>query len=207
MAHRTKVLLILLLLLLVMGPLPAYGQEGVVVRPYWSFRTEAPVSHVQSGDINGDGVPEVVILTAHDTVYVLDNDGNIAWQHEAGLVAQNLLVADLDGDPGRAEIFVGGRGEGTLLTETQKPAWYWRRVGVANTTVNRAADLDGNGRPEIIVGGNSIVAIDTANGGHYSSDWQSSDTRGLASRPVRDLWVGDLDGDGLLEVLPSVVER
>ncbi len=204
MFQYVKLSLILFLLTFTICPHAVQADGGVVVRPYWSFRTEAPVSHVQSGDINGDGLPEVVILTTNNVVYVLDNAGNIVWRHEVGLAAHNLLVADLDGDPRTAEIFVGGRGEGVMLTNSEKPAWYWRRAAVAITTVNRAADLNGDGRPEIIIGGDTIVAIDPAIGGHYATDWQSSDTRGMASRPVRDLWLGDLDGDGRPEVLPSV---
>jgi hypothetical protein len=42
----------------------AHAQGGLVFRPYWTFMTETPVTHVQTGDIDGDGLPEVVILTA-----------------------------------------------------------------------------------------------------------------------------------------------
>lgn len=192
-----------LLVLAVHAPL-ARAQGAVVVRPYWSFRTEAPVNHIQSGDIDGDGTPEVVFLTTDNRVYVLDNAGAMAWQHDTGLVATDLLVADLDGDDRTAEIFVGGRGEGALFSETEKPAWYWRRAAVAATLVSAAADLNGDARPELITGGDSIVAFDLEQGSPYPTNWPCPEIRSFTSQPVRDLWLGDLEGDGRLEVLPSV---
>lgn len=47
-------------------------------RTYWTFATETPVSHVQSGDVDGVGLPEVVVLTAGDVVYVVENNGDLA---------------------------------------------------------------------------------------------------------------------------------
>jgi hypothetical protein len=44
--------------------------------------TETPVTHVQTGDIDGDGLPEVVILTAGDVVYVVENDGDLGRRRD-----------------------------------------------------------------------------------------------------------------------------
>ncbi len=117
MSKYIKQLLTLILLLTATTQIPLVQAEGKQVdQPYWSFDAKAPVSHIQSGDINGDGIQEVVVVTITGLVYVLESDGNLDWQYETGFEANTLLVADLDDNPETAEIFIGGDGQEILLT-------------------------------------------------------------------------------------------
>ncbi len=116
-----KRLLTLLLFTTLLPPSLALADGGLAVRPYWTFATDAPVTHLQTGDINGDGTPEIVLLTADNWVHVLENTGNLAWRYELGTEALDLLVADLDSDGQTSEIFIGGSTYNTLLSDAQKP--------------------------------------------------------------------------------------
>ena len=90
MKHVKRVLVILVFLAAAAQVPVTHAQGGLVFNPYWTYETKAPVTHVETGDINGDGVPEVVILTANNLVHVLENDGNLAWL--APFVAVVLLL-------------------------------------------------------------------------------------------------------------------
>jgi hypothetical protein len=95
----------LLALLFLLAALPvsvAQAEGGVAVQPYWTFPTDAPVTHLQTGDIDGDGLPEVVITTANGWLYVLENDGRLAWRYELGTIANDLVVTEIDGGFSRA---------------------------------------------------------------------------------------------------------
>jgi hypothetical protein len=165
MMKHIKQLLVLLALLTATTRTPL-AEGGLVFHPYWTFRTDAPVTHVQTGDINDDGVLEVVALTADNWVYVLENDGDLAWRYEKGTASLELLVADLDGDGHTAEIFVGGVYQNMLLSDVKKPVWTFEVVEPISFLVASSADLDEDGRYEILVGYDiyPVEAIDSAIG-------------------------------------------
>jgi len=200
-----KLLLATLVVLAATIPVPlAHAQGGLEHRPYWAYRTEAPVVDVQTGDINGDGVPEVVIVTNDGVVYVLENDGDLAWRYETGSVTATagLLVDDLDGDGHAAEIIVYGE-NAIMLSDSERlvwtwlkgPNWTWRNYDFRRVI---ASDLNGDGRPE------GVAAI-------YDAIWITDPTIGsniggrAFARPVADVWAGDIDGDGRPEIVTSLV--
>jgi hypothetical protein len=176
----------------------ARAQGGLEHRPYWTYRTEAPVVDVQTGDINGDGTPEVVIGTTDGAVYVLENGGDLAWRYDAGFEADGLLVDDLDGDAGAAEIILYGEGNEILLSDSERPVWAFRGGSRALFRQVTATDLNGDGRPEAVHATDDGVSVhDTANG--YSLGGCCK-----FGQPMVDVWAGDLDGDGQPEVVPSL---
>ncbi|GIK41499.1 MAG: hypothetical protein BroJett011_53320 [Chloroflexota bacterium] len=193
----------LLMIIFVALPVTAVQAEGgIAVQPYWTFPTLAPVTHLQTGDINGDGTPEVVMTTADNWLYVVENDGRLAWRYELETATITLLVADLDGDGQTAEIYVGGRDRQILLSATEKPIWRIIQEAPEGTEISTlavfAVDLDGDGRRELLQG-NPVAA-------GYSDSKTGQVMIGITFRqPVIDTWAGEVDGDGRPEIVPSVV--
>jgi hypothetical protein len=187
-----------LLAAVVWAPL-ARAQGGRAFQPYWTFRTEVPVADVATGDVDGDGTLEVIAATTDGVVYVLGNDGDLTWRYEAGFAMDNLMVGDLFGDGGAAEIAAQGEGEGELvvLTESERPALstYGAKVMLWRPGT---VDLNGDGRLEAVAAQKDeyIHVVDPRSG-------VTLDYMGLG-RPVVDVWVGEIDGDGRPELVPTL---
>jgi hypothetical protein len=201
-----KYLLMILVLLAPALPIPlAHAQGGLEHRPYWTYRTESPVVDVQTGDINGDGTPEIVLATMDGLVYVLENDGDLAWRYETGFVPSDLLVDYLDDGTSAAEIVVIGENQQTLLSESERPLWT-SMVGFGSIVHQViTVDLNGDGRVEIVEGlaNGSIQVFDTASG-RLIDEYGLDDRYFKTGQPVVDFWAGDIDADGLPEILPSL---
>jgi cysteine-rich repeat protein len=111
-------------------------------------------SGIALGDIDADGVPEIVTHDQYNgAVIALNHDCTLKWlgDYGAGAEAISVSLADLDHD-GRPEIVIGAsvfdsngklRWKGTRGTGTH--AW----IGAAISVV---ADLDMDGVPEVIAG-------------------------------------------------------
>ncbi len=194
---QIKRCLVVLVFLAAVLPVPlAHAEGGLVFQPYWTFHTEVPVVAVATGDIDGDGTPEVVAATAGGVVYVLGNDGDLAWRYEAGFELADLVVGELYGDGGAAEILAQGENR-LMLTETQRPAW----SSSGESLVSRrsvAVDLNGDGRPELVgAKDNSYLSVFDPKSG-------SSGNKHSLGRPSVAVWAGEIDGDGRPELVPTL---
>ena len=136
-----------------------YVLDGETGRQH--FRIESPVDHTVApalGDIDSDGLPEIVALTVdtpgalesgQGTLIAFEHDGNVKWVGEGAWVepyAGALALADVDND-GDVEI-VGANWladhEGKILWTAPEPAGWW--------SATTAADLDGDGDLELVLG-------------------------------------------------------
>jgi hypothetical protein len=193
--------LLSLLFLLAALPVPAIRAEGgIAVKPYWTFPTDSPVTHVQTGDINGDGTPEVVITTADKWLYVVENDGRLAWRYELVTVINDLRIADLDGDKQTAEIYVAGKTADVLLNHAGKPLSSRTFPEILATLALFAANLDEDQADELLAANmeGGVFVVDSA---------KVRDVTGFTNiymiQPALGLSSGDVDGDGRLEIVPS----
>jgi hypothetical protein len=158
------------------------------------------------GDLDGDRKPEVVVGRLYGDAKDRDGDAFVlSPEGKRRALAtlrgvQGLAVADTDGD-GRDEIFLGdgwhqdygqrARGQltwarlvdGELRSEVieDTPGQYtiWQIL---------VADVDGDGKPEIITRGSHYVRVYRRSG----ERWRGLTIAGAA----RDLAIGDLDGTG-----------
>jgi|JI10StandDraft_1071094.scaffolds.fasta_scaffold04989_6 hypothetical protein len=120
------------------------------------FKTEAAVSSIATpalGDIDGDGILEIVSVTKDSRLIAFENDGTEKWHNveddfDLSLSAGMLGLADLDND-GDVEIYGGNK--------------MWDHNGVLqwvlppqNYTATAAADLDGDGDLEVILGSSAF---------------------------------------------------
>ncbi|MFP8880339.1 MAG: VCBS repeat-containing protein, partial [Myxococcota bacterium] len=171
------------------------------------------------GDIDGDGDVEIVLIESDalagvGAIRAFEHDGQskpgwprpISYPAAIGRTATPVL-ADIDGDSVldvivldsdpltvddcRLDVF---RGDGSLILS--------RSLAGECLTIPTIADLDGDGRPEIIVlgGDGRIFAVD--HNGHPAPIWPQNfrvDDQFDYTAPS----IGDLDGDGGLDIVVS----
>jgi hypothetical protein len=204
----------------------------------WSFRTQEVDTTLGVGyavrllDMNDDRRPDIVVVDKDRLVWY----ENPSWQPHPFLKGQtkpdNVCFApyDIDGD-GDLDFALGAdwgqlntQAGGTIqwLRRDGGPDGPWRVHAIAEEpTVHRMrwADLDGDGRSELIV-------VPLMGRGTTRPDWSERGVRVLAYRVPEDpaaepwpvdvlsdelhvahnLWPTDLDGDGRLEILVASFE-
>lgn len=142
------------------------------------------------GDLDGDGIPEVVFENVAGNVVIYDNKGKIKITGDTspyGHYYAAIAIYDLDGD-GKPEIIAGSSvfdNKGKLL---------WSNTLAANAdsfgdtgTAPTAADLDGDGYLEVIFS-NAVY--------HHDGKLYWSMPTGTSGMPQ----VADLNNDGLPEI-------
>jgi RHS repeat-associated protein len=136
--------------------------EGLDAGPeIWAATDEGddvyPGASVAVGDIDRDGLPEVIAVHEDDTLVAFEHDGRRKWKGTVrpwnGLGYGGMSIADLDQD-GAPEIVAGAsafNADGTLRWSgnTAGGTGWGSNGAAAQSTV---ADIDLDGRPEVIAG-------------------------------------------------------
>ena len=138
------------------------GDDGSEI---WTcMDTVAGTSGVAIGDIDGDGLPEIVATTMGLEVIAIEHTGDLKWRSQ-GLgdritqYSTNPAISDMDHD-GSPEIIAGAAildAEGVVLGLGQHGTGHNPDGGVGSSSF--AVDLDRDGTEEVIAG-NAVYAID-----------------------------------------------
>jgi hypothetical protein len=116
------------------------------------FQVPTAVDHTVTpalGDVDNDGLPEIVASVIGGNPVVFEHDGTLKWTSPSNWPEQYsgaIALADADND-GDVEILAGNRlydHLGTLLFTAPQPAGNW--------SASAFADLDGDGDQEIVLG-------------------------------------------------------
>lgn len=177
---------------------------------------EPPPNRIQSltaGDVTGDGIVDIVVqqFLPH-ALHVLDLDGNFqaSWYDAPGSRDHGwLATADLDGDDVLEVVEGTHRGAAAFSFLNGRAERLWDTFGRIPTTFANvgAADLDGDGRDEVILGlqngelcGNGASAAIAVLKGDGSLAW-ASEPLDACAQPVFGFAFADLDQDRDLELL------
>ncbi len=185
--------------------------------------TEGPVRTAHPVRFGHGGLPHVLWAErsdeGRDIVHLARYEPGEAalsevWRAEVlrGPAAQAVADADFDGDgsyevayaldhPGRRIVLLSEGPDGIDARPILEPVVGFRGPRRSDTTFLRAADLDGDGRPEL------VAAVGPWN--HWTVSVHRSSREGVVDRPrflsmvgeVQGGWAGDLDGDGRDEVV------
>ncbi len=162
-------------------------------------------------DLDGDGTMEVV--GGAYTIFILNGeDGSVQRSVDTpgSRVWPGVVVADLDGDADLEIVTAQGGGYVNVLDHTGDVVWSQQPASDELRSL-AVADLDGDGDMEIVVG---QARLDRTNvwvlehDGSVRPGWpRLGDGEGSAAGLYNDnIGLGDLDGDGVLELLvPSDV--
>jgi outer membrane protein assembly factor BamB len=176
-------------------------------RVLWTFDTRAPsFGSGAAADIDGDGKPEVVFGTyfGDEHVYALNGeDGSLKWKFKSrgGPIDTSILIHDLTGDQ-KPEIVFGDSARGVLFCLDGRGREKWTYQGPSGTdSPAAAADLDGDGRIEVVYGtmkvrgkDGRVVVLDGQSG---QEKWSVSIPGHVQSEPA----LVDLNGDGVLDII------
>ena len=195
------------------GPLHAWNHDGTPV-PGWPVApTSWGAAYAALGQLSL-GTPSLEAATAHweDPLAAWTGAGLLmaGWPlHAANYVTGAPALADIDGD-GRDEIFLNEedhRLHGYSASGQVLPGWpVWQLAGAQSLNTPAIVDLDGDGDLEF------IVSVSGSSFTHYLRGFHH-DGSPIQGFPVSLRWgvfnstpaVGDLDGDGELEIVINTV--
>jgi len=142
-----------------------------------AFQPHAFYERVDIADVEGDGICEFYNRDtwAHETV-LLNHDGSRRWSYKfADAAMDDACAGDVDGD-GISEFVVGYNGDGGVHLVNADGTRRWRQPS-GNVWHVEIADLNGDGRAEILhTGGSSDLTVLNGNGATLAT-WSSPDSR------------------------------
>ncbi len=189
--------------------------------PKVDFATGSSPDFIATGDVDGDGKPDLVITNVNsNTVSVFRNtstSGSIAFAPKVDFSSTNpggVVICDIDGD-GKPDIIVANASNnslsvfrntstsGTITTSSFAPKIDFTTGSNPSDIV--AGDMDGDGKPDLIVANtyNNTVSVfrnTSTSGSITASSFALKVDITVGSNPW-GLTIGDVDGDGKLDIV------
>ena len=181
-------------------------------------QAEWPTRNATVADLDGDGLPDIVVANRTGdrpgANYICFNKGrgqfDAACEQFSTESATTITATDVNGDGlvdlvvphrdgGQSHVYING-GKGTFSHSARVP------FGPANANIrmSAAADLNGDGRPDLVtIDEKAGVAIYFGETGNRLS---AAVPIGLGDKSPYALALGDLDGDGTTDIVVGYIE-
>ena len=181
------------------------GASGAVRTGWPVLLGGAVTSDPAVWDVDFDGAPEVLVGSGDGMLHALESDGSeaIGWPKSFGAaITFGPALGNVAGTPAFELVFTTNAVMGLHVVDrsgAEMPGWPKAKRVVAAPAL---ADLDGNGRAEIVVGGldSTITIYDGA--GNLWSGWPVK----LGAAPSCTPAIGDFDGDGLPDIVVGALD-
>ena len=170
----------------------------------WEVEHWGTISGEATGDIDGDGIAEVVVR-ADKGVMAFEGDGSLKWSYDSkysGNVGRGLIsIGDIDAD-GENEIVAGAECGVLVLSGDGRLKWmYYTENGLGSDEIQSVSinDIDGDGVNEVIAGSWFYVYALEGDG---SLKWRYDITDiGISGSGGISTSIGDIDDDGINEIV------
>ncbi len=176
--------------------------------PGFPFTADSEINtSIAAGDMDGDGLKEIVFGTTVGTIYVLNNTGTLYLVYNQDLSIIDVpVLSDLDQDNDLEIVFIAGNDSTSMLYVIQDNGDDFPGFPIylsENIIVGPAiADLDNDMVMDIVIttSDNNIYIINS--NGVFSNDFSFTASSGFTS-PAS---LVDLDGDQDLEIIAGVFD-
>ena len=158
----------------------------------------------RDGQLEIVGLPLAGDLVAGVEIYEKSTSGKYQLQHTGNIIFKPWAVDDTDGD-GLLEI-LGSTKESTLLVESLTRTGYPEKViwTTSQTSAGQIADLDGDGRKEIIGPNNNtdeLIIFENRGDNNYDKIITIKNETEGANILGEQFAIADFDGDGRMELM------
>ncbi|MGE5463043.1 MAG: S8 family serine peptidase [Syntrophothermus sp.] len=161
------------------------------------------------GDLDGDGIPEIVAANNSGDVFIWKRDGTLipGWPKAIGGSYPAVAIADMDSDGINEVIVSDWSGRINVFGTDGIPLPGWPRSLGSQFGPVSVNDVDGDGRNEIVAAGlftHLLYLLDAS--GAVRPGWpiQVTPSSNIMSQSYPVL--GDIDGDGTLEIVLGALD-
>jgi hypothetical protein len=170
-------------------------------QPQQTFATGSGAGALVSGDVNGDGKPDLAVTISGYAVSVLLGNGNGTFQapqtFATGFAPSCIAIADVNGDGKFDLLVIGGNALGVLLGNGNGSFQSELTFAAGKLPGSMVVgDVNGDGRPDVAVLSRSVLPQGTMSVllGNGNGTFQSAQTFANSSRA--SLTMGDINSDG-----------